>query len=166
VIAHLLRVRGTIRRDEGIDDLLEAVGLLEESPSRLERAKALHALGAALRRARRPTDAREPLRRALELAEVCGAVGLAEQARAELYSTGSRPRTATLRGVGALTASERRVAALAAGGQTNRDIAQELFVTPKTVELHLSNAYRKLEIRSRRDLAAAMGDPDAGAALA
>jgi DNA-binding NarL/FixJ family response regulator len=156
VIAHLLRVRGTIRRDAGLEDLEEAVALLETSPARLERAKALAALGSALRRARRPTEAREPLRRALELAEVCGAAGLAEQVRAELYSTGSRPRTSALRGVAALTASERRVAALAADGHTNRDIAQELFVTPKTVELHLSNAYRKLEIRSRRELATAM----------
>jgi ATP/maltotriose-dependent transcriptional regulator MalT len=160
LIAHLLRVRGTIRRDDGLEDLEEAVRLLESSPSRLERAKALAALGSALRRARRPTEAREPLRRALELAEVCGAAALAEQARSELYSTGSRPRTAALRGVAALTASELRVAALAADGHTNRDIAQELFVTPKTVELHLSNTYRKLEIRSRRELATAMAaDP-------
>jgi DNA-binding NarL/FixJ family response regulator len=156
LLAHMLRVRGTIRREDGLGDLEEAIALLEASPSRLERAKALAAYGSALRRARRPTDAREPLRRALELAEVCGAAGLADQVRSELYSTGSRPRTAALRGVAALTASERRVAALAAEGHTNRDIAQELFVTPKTVELHLSNAYRKLEIRSRRELAAAM----------
>jgi DNA-binding NarL/FixJ family response regulator len=162
VLAHMLRVRGTIRRDEGLADLEEAVALLDASPARLERAKALAAYGSALRRARRPTDAREPLRRALELAEVCGAGGLADQVRSELYSTGSRPRTAALRGVAALTASERRVAALAADGHTNRDIAQELFVTPKTVELHLSNAYRKLEIRSRRDLAAAMAAAPVG----
>jgi DNA-binding CsgD family transcriptional regulator len=163
IVGHHLRVRGTIRREDGIADLEEAVAVLEGSPSRLERAKAFAALGSALRRARRPTEAREPLRRALELAEVCGAAGLAEQTRAELYATGSRPRTAALRGVGALTASERRVAGLAADGLTNRDIAQELFVTPKTVELHLSNAYRKLEIRSRRDLAAAMSGDDGDA---
>jgi DNA-binding NarL/FixJ family response regulator len=162
VLAHMLRVRGTILREAGLDDLEEAVALLEESPARLERAKALAAYGSAVRRSRRPTDAREPLRRALELAEVCGAAGLAEQIRSELYSTGSRPRTAALRGVAALTASERRVAGLAADGHTNRDIAQELFVTPKTVELHLSNAYRKLEIRSRRDLAAAMAAAPVG----
>jgi DNA-binding NarL/FixJ family response regulator len=102
--------------------------------------------------------------RGLELAEVCGARPLAEQASTELYATGSRPRAAALRGPGALTAGERRVATLAAGGHTNRDIAQELFVTPKTVELHLSNAYRKLEIRSRRQLAAAMAPEEEGAA--
>ena len=79
-----------------------------------------------------------------------------ESVRSELYASGARPRTAALTGVGALTASERRVATLAAGGQTNREIAQALFVTPKTVEVHLSNAYRKLDIRSRRELPAAL----------
>ncbi len=74
----------------------------------------------------------------------------------ELYAAGARPRTSALGGVDALTASERRVAAFAAEGQSNRDIAQALFVTPKTVEVHLSNAYRKLGIRSRRDLAGAL----------
>ncbi|MFN8152620.1 MAG: helix-turn-helix transcriptional regulator [Solirubrobacterales bacterium] len=55
-----------------------------------------------------------------------------------------------------MTASERRVADLAAAGQTNKQIAQELFVTPKTVEVHLSNAYRKLDISGRRELAGAL----------
>jgi len=155
-IGRALRVLGTVQRDEGIDELREAVDVLEPSPARLELAKALAALGAALRRARRPGDSREPLRRALELAEVCGAAGLAEWARAELYAAGARPRSTALSGVAALTASEQRVAALAADGQTNRDIAQALFVTPKTVEVHLTNAYRKLGIGSRRQLAAAL----------
>jgi DNA-binding NarL/FixJ family response regulator len=76
--------------------------------------------------------------------------------RTEIYATGARPRTAALAGVLALTASERRVADLAAAGQTNRDIAQALYVTPKTVEVHLSSAYRKLGIASRRELARAL----------
>jgi DNA-binding CsgD family transcriptional regulator len=165
IVGRALRVLGTIERgDEGLAHLDEAVGLLEQSPRRLELARALVAQGATLRQARRPTDAREPLRRGLELAEVCGAKPLAEQARTELYATGSRPRAAALRGPAALTASERRVATLAASGHTNRDIAQELFVTPKTVELHLSNAYRKLDIRSRRELPAAMALEEEGAA--
>jgi len=67
-----------------------------------------------------------------------------------------RPRREALSGVDSLTPSERRVADLAAAGRTNRDVAQELFVTPKTVEVHLSNAYRKLGIRSRRELAGAL----------
>ena len=86
----------------------------------------------------------------------CGAPALAEDVRSELYAAGARPRTDALGGIGSLTASERRVADLAAGGETNRDIAQALYVTPKTVEVHLSNAYRKLGIRSRRDLPEAL----------
>jgi DNA-binding CsgD family transcriptional regulator len=155
-VGRSLRVVGTILRTDGIAHLEEACALLEQAPARLEHAKALAALGAALRRARKPTEAREPLRRALELADICGAQPLVDEVRAELYATGARPRTTALRGVRALTASERRVADLAAGGQTNRDIAQTLYVTPKTVEVHLSNAYRKLGIGSRRELARAL----------
>ncbi len=159
-IGRTLRVLGSLRRDEGMDDLLAAVEHLERSPHRLELAKALGALGAAQRRARQPTEARVPLRRALELAEACGAQGLADRVRAELAASGAKPRSSALSGVEALTPSERRVVELAAEGQTNRDIAQGLFVTPKTVEVHLSNSYRKLGIRSRREL------PDALASAA
>ncbi|MCW3039163.1 MAG: transcriptional regulator, LuxR family, partial [Solirubrobacterales bacterium] len=67
-----------------------------------------------------------------------------------------RPRTTALQGVDALTASVRRVAELAAGGSSNKQIAQTLYVTPKTVEVHLSSAYRKLDIRSRQELARAL----------
>jgi DNA-binding CsgD family transcriptional regulator len=155
-IGRSLRVLGTIERDDGIDHLEEACALLDRAPGRLERAKALAALGASLRRARRPTEAREPLRRALELADVCGAAALVGIIRAEIYSTGARPRVTAFRGVGALTASERRVADLAANGLSNRDIAQTIFVTPKTVEVHLSSAYRKLGIGSRRQLPTAL----------
>jgi DNA-binding CsgD family transcriptional regulator len=148
-----LRLRGLLRGSgDGLGDLGEAVDALEGSLARLELAKALAALGGALRRQRQPTDAREPLRRALELADACGARGLVEEIRVELRATGVRPRAAALGGIEALTASERRVAGLAAEGATNREIAQALFVTPKTVELHLGNAYRKLGIRSRHDL--------------
>jgi DNA-binding SARP family transcriptional activator/DNA-binding CsgD family transcriptional regulator len=156
VVGHALRVLGTLEREDGIDRLREAVTVLEGSVMRLELAKALAALGSALRRARQPGESREPLRRALELAEICGADPLVEHARAELHASGARPRTEALSGVGALTASERRVVDLAADGQSNRDIAQTLFVTPKTVEVHLSNAYRKLGIRSRRELGDAL----------
>lgn len=155
-VGRALRVLGTIEREEGIEQLEEACALLEAAPARLEHAKALAALGSVLRRGRRPTDAREPLRRALELAEVCGAAALADTVRAEIYATGARPRTTALQGVGALTASERRVADLAAGGASNRDIAQALYVTPKTVEVHLTSAYRKLGIAGRRELERAL----------
>ena len=100
--------------------------------------------------------AEQRARRALELAEQSGARALAENVRSELYATGARPRTTALDGVESLTERELRVATLAADGQTNRDIAQALYVTPKTVEVHLTNAYRKLNIASRRELPAAL----------
>jgi DNA-binding NarL/FixJ family response regulator len=152
----VLRVLGTLEGAHGLARLEEAVAVLEGSPARLQLAKALASLGGALRRDRRPAEAREPLRRALELAVACDAPGLAEHVRTELYASGARPRTAALAGPAALTASERRVVDRAVAGETNRDIAQALYVTPKTVEVHLSNAYRKLGIRSRRELAAAL----------
>ena len=152
-VGRVLRILGTLLRDDGVPTLREAVEVLERSAARLELAHALAALGSALRRSRRPTEAREPLRRALDVAASCGATGLADEIRSELHATGARPRREALSGVESLTASERRVAGLAADGQTNRDIAQTLYVTPKTVEVHLTNAYRKLGIRSRRELA-------------
>lgn len=145
--------------EDALPHLEAAVALLEGSTARLERAKALTALGRALRAARRPSEAREPLQRAVELAAVCGAGRIGAEARAELAAAGARPRRTALAGVAALTPSEERVARLAADGMTNREVAQQLFVTPKTVEVHLSNAYRKLEIRSRRQLANALATP-------
>jgi DNA-binding CsgD family transcriptional regulator len=152
------RVLGTLERERGVERLREAVELLEQSTARLELAIALCALGAAWRRQRRPTEARGPLRRALELADRCDAAPLAEQARSELYAAGGRPRRTALSGLESLTASERRVADLAAEGRTNKQIAQALYVTPKTVELHLSNTYRKLDIGSRGELGKALAD--------
>jgi DNA-binding NarL/FixJ family response regulator len=154
--ARALRVLGTLLGDDGLPELEEAVRVVEGSVARLEHGRSLAALGGTLRRARRPADAREPLRHALELADACGAKGLVESVRAELAAAGARPRTTAASGVEALTASERRVVQHAVEGSTNRDIAQALFVTPKTVEVHLSNAYRKLGVRSRHELQAAL----------
>jgi DNA-binding CsgD family transcriptional regulator len=151
-----LRILGTLRRDDGLDDLRAAIEVLDGTAARLELAKALAAYGAALRRGGRPTDAREPLRRALELAAACSADGLAEHARTELHATGARPRRDAMSGPESLTPSERRVVDLAAEGASNRDIAQTLFVAPKTVEVHLTHAYRKLGIGSRHELAGAL----------
>jgi DNA-binding CsgD family transcriptional regulator len=119
--------------------------------------KALVDLGAALRRANKRTEAREQLRLGLELAHKLGASGLAERAQTELAATGARPRRLMLSGLESLTPSERRVAEMAAENMTNKDIAQALFVTPKTVEVHLSSVYRKLEISSRAQLPEALG---------
>jgi DNA-binding NarL/FixJ family response regulator len=120
---------------------------------RLEHARALVELGAALRRANHRAEAREPLREGLDLAIRLGATAVRQQAVDELAATGARPRSVRRTGVDALSPSERRVARLAAEGQTNRDIAQALFVTTKTVEVHLSACYRKLGITSRVGLA-------------
>lgn len=152
-VGRSLRILGTLRRDDGQADLEASVAVLDDAPARLELAKSLAALGALRRRRRQPTEAREPLHRALDVAERCGADGLVAQIRTELHASGSRPRPTALAGSESLTASEKRVAALAAEGLTNRDIAQRLFVTPKTVEVHLSASYRKLGITSRHDLA-------------
>lgn len=151
-LGRALRVRGQARGAKGMTDLIEAVELLEHSPAKLEYARALLALGTALRHGRRITESREPLAKALDLASVAGAAPLARRAREELEAAGAGPRATELGGVESLTPSERRVAGLAVEGMTNKQIAQELFVTPKTVEVHLSNVYRKLDIRSRREL--------------
>jgi DNA-binding CsgD family transcriptional regulator/tetratricopeptide (TPR) repeat protein len=155
-VGRVLRVLGTVDRDNAIEHLEAAVELLGQSTTRLEYAKALCELGTAIRLDRRPSEARDPLYRALELAGVCGAGALEERVRSELGATGARPRRDSLSGVGSLTPSEKRVADLAAEGLSNREIAQELYVTPKTVEVHLSNTYRKLDIRSRRQLQGAL----------
>ncbi len=141
----------------GVRSLRTAVRLASNGPARLETTRALVDLGAALRRENRRSEAREPLERAADLARRGGAVALSEHARIELAAAGARPRRdALLSGPASLTPSERRIAELAATGQSNREIAQALFVTPKTVEYHLRNAYRKLDIQTRGELAGAL----------
>jgi DNA-binding CsgD family transcriptional regulator/tetratricopeptide (TPR) repeat protein len=152
-----LRVAGLVEGGkDGLVLLREAVEVLSESPSKLERARAHTELGAALRRSNRRAGAREQLRLAVELSTICGASPLASQAERELLATGARPRRIAVSGVASLTPSERRVAEMAAEGPTNREIAQALFITPKTVEVHLSSTYRKLGITSRTQLAEAL----------
>jgi DNA-binding CsgD family transcriptional regulator len=153
-----LRAAGLLTGE--LDALREAVTVLAGSQARLEHAHALVELGAALRRANQRAQGREPLREGLELAHRCGATALVARATEELGAAGARPRTPLRTGVEALSPSERRVARLAAEGLTNRDIAQALFVTTKTVEVHLSACYRKLGIATRSELPAAFGwDP-------
>ena len=149
-----LRTLGVIADD--IASLDAAVGALAASPARLEHARALTDLGIALRHRRRIVDAREPLRQALDLALRCGAAPLAERARTELLIAGARPRRPHVSGVAALTTNERRVASMAAEGRSNREIAQALYVSHKTVEKHLTAAYRKLGASAREQLAAAL----------
>lgn len=130
--------------DPGLETLRQSVSVLGETDARLEHARSLVELGAALRRRNRRAEAREWLTAGMERAYRCGAQRLVARARQELHAAGARPRRITRSGVDALTASELRVARLAAGGATNPEIAQELYVTIKTVEAHLSSAYGKL----------------------
>ena len=153
-----LRAAGLARGgQEGLALLRESVAALESSPALLERARSLAELGAALRRSGQRGAARDPLARALELAARCGARPLAARARDELKAAGARPRRPWRTGVEALTPSELRVARLAAGGRSNREIAGELYVTLKAVEGHLARAYAKLGIDGRDQLQRALG---------
>jgi DNA-binding CsgD family transcriptional regulator len=140
--------------------------VLADSPAQLEHAYARADLGAALRRGNRRAEARGHLRAALELAQRLGATLLGERAHEELVATGARPRRLVLSGVEALTPSERRVAAMAAEGLSNRDIAQALFITLRTVEMHLSNSFRKLGISARTQLPAALASASPAPATA
>ena len=162
VVIRNLRVLAFATKGSRVLDLLaEAVRVGRAAPPRLEYVNALVDLGAASRRANQRTAARHPLRKGLELAERGGAGALARRAREELGATRARSRRVILSGIQSLTPSERRVADLAAGGLTTRQIAQVLFVTPKTVEFHLRHVYRKLDIpSSRAELARALS-PDA-----
>jgi DNA-binding CsgD family transcriptional regulator len=157
-----LRTDGLIGEAGRLDTLAESVTILRTTNSELELARSLTAQGAALRRAGHRSAALPVLREGLDLAARCGARPLAEEARAELVAAGARPRRAALTGPDALTASELRVARLAAADETNREIAQGLFVSLRTVEVHLTNTYRKLGVRSRSQLATALAGTSSG----
>jgi DNA-binding CsgD family transcriptional regulator len=154
-----LRIMGMcLGGEEGVESLRQAAELGMASPPRLETIRALIELGSALRRSNERAAARGPLQRAADMAREGGAIALYEKARVELSASGARPRRgALLSGPESLTPSERRIAELACSGHSNREIAQTLFVTPKTVEYHLRNTYRKLGIQTRRELAEALG---------
>jgi DNA-binding CsgD family transcriptional regulator len=160
-----LRALGLVEGGQSGQRLLrEAVDILASSPARLEHARAL--TDAALRRGNSRTEARQLRREAVELAYQCGATRLVERANEELAATGAHLRTILLRGVDSLTASERRVAQMAAEDLSNKDIAQTPFVTVKTVEQHLGRVHRKLDISSRKQLGAALAAPTEATASA
>ncbi|WP_418057558.1 ATP-binding protein [Pimelobacter simplex] len=148
VLGQALRISGEVADDTeaGLALLERSVAVLDGSEARLQEARSRVALGAALRRTGRRVEGRDELRRGRELAHRLGAVPLAERAATELALAGGRAGRIELTGVAALTSAERRVCALAATGLRNRDIAQRLFVSTKTVEVHLSRAYRKLGV--------------------
>ncbi|HSI79194.1 MAG TPA: AAA family ATPase [Solirubrobacterales bacterium] len=149
-----LSTLGVIERSA--DRLADAASILDPAGSRLAAAAARLALGSLLRRERRQRDARAPLREALDIARIAGSTVLAERARAELLAAGGRPRRERTTGLESLTPRERQIAELAARGIGNPEIAERLFVTRKTVESHLRSVFRKLGVRRRAELAAAL----------
>ena len=156
-IAIAIRVTTAIEGGERSVALLrDAAHMLEHSPAVLDLGATLIELGSALRRSGQRAAAREPLRHGLDIAHRLGAQALATRAQEELLATGARPRRHVLTGAAALTASERRVARMAAEGLTNRQIAQALFVSQRTVETHLSHCYLKLDITTRAQLKSAL----------
>jgi DNA-binding CsgD family transcriptional regulator len=158
VIGRGLRALGAIEGGKlGLEALEAAVKHLEKSQAALERARALVDFGAALRRSGQRRAAREPLLRGMELARRFGAEALARRAMAETKAAGARPRRTALKGRNALTAREEQVATLAAEGRSNREIANELVITRKTVEWHLKHVFRKLGLTSRSELGEALG---------
>jgi DNA-binding CsgD family transcriptional regulator len=155
-----LRAAGLVAGGERGEALLrEAIEVLSAPDTRLEQARVQADLGAALRRSNRRVEAREMLRQAIDAAYRAGAGPLASRAETELRATGSKPRRVMLTGLEAQTASERRIAELAAEGLTNAQIAQTLFVTARTVEGHLTHVFQKLDVKARTELAAALAAP-------
>ena len=152
-IGRALRVLGSIQGDEGFAQLWEAVDVLASGASRLEYGKALAALGHQLRSTGLPQEAAEHLGEALEIAEILGAAGLAARVRAELLEAGIEPSVQAPSGLRALSETERRVAALAAEGQSAHEIAQALYVTPNAIDNQLGDVFRKLGISSPDELA-------------
>lgn len=152
----LLADGATSLRDDAVDVLREACGVLATSPSRLEQARAELFLGKELLLRGDRKGARRHLRSAASLGENAGWRRLAVDAREALGSAGGRMTKVSRRSAFALTERERAVAGLVARGASNREVAKQLFVSARTVELDLTNVYRKLAIGGRADLAAVL----------
>ena len=147
------RSRALLADDETAESLYrDAIEWLEPTALRVDLARTHLLYGEWLRREGRRVDARAELRTARELFSEFGMEGFAERARVELEATGEHVRNRTLRAVEELTSQESQVAGLAAEGYTNRQIAEQLFISPKTVEYHLKKVYRKLDVTSRTQL--------------
>ncbi|HEX6026850.1 MAG TPA: helix-turn-helix transcriptional regulator, partial [Solirubrobacter sp.] len=158
-----LALRSEALAAERIDLLREALSVLRGSQHVLETVRTQVELGAALRRAGERRAARAELAAARDHAARLGLAALAARADEEHRASGGRPRRTRISGAESLTPSERRMVERARTGASNRQIAAELFLTVKTVEWHMSNAFRKLDISSRQDLARALAGSDARA---
>jgi DNA-binding CsgD family transcriptional regulator len=148
------RVRALASEGEAADELYrQSIAQLSGTRVRVELARTHLLYGEWLRRGRRRVDARDHLRAALELFTVMGAEALARRTERELLATGERARKRTVDTLDQLTPQEAQIARLAADGQTNREIAAQLFISASTVEYHLRKAFRKLDVKSRTQLA-------------
>ncbi|MCP2248086.1 AAA ATPase domain-containing protein [Lentzea aerocolonigenes] len=147
----------TVGGNAGRDLLMESINVLEDSHAQLDLAVALGELGTALSRAGRARDARHRLKQGCALADEAGATVLSTVLERRLREAGGRAR-GRVHGVESLTATERQVARLAVTGRTNKEIASTLFVTRRTVEMHLTQVYRKLRITGRSELFDVLGD--------
>lgn len=145
---------GTVGGEPDVAAIERALAVSSGLGSPVLEAKARVALGRTQRISGERTEARETLKAAIVLAERSGAKAVADQALDEMSAAGGRPRVRDAVGAGSLTSSEMRVARLAVGGATNREIAQRLYLSQKTVEMHLRNVYRKLDVPGRAHLAA------------
>ena len=153
-IGWLTATRGLVKRDP--DLVRTGADILSRTDHRTARATALVDLGTVLRLEGRPREARDVLRAALEEARKLGAVALAARGEDELRAAGGRSVERVRHGADSLTPGELRICSLATAGHTNRQIAEQLYLTVKTVEMHLRNAYRKLGIASRQELPEAL----------
>jgi DNA-binding CsgD family transcriptional regulator len=152
------RSRALLSEGEAAEDgYRAAIHRLGQTRVRLDLARAHLLYGEWLRRENRRIDAREQLRRAHEMLQAMGAEGFAERARRELMAAGQAPRKRTAETAGELTAQERQIALRARTGRTNAEIGAELFLSPRTVEWHMSNVFMKLGITSRGQLWHALG---------
>jgi DNA-binding CsgD family transcriptional regulator/tetratricopeptide (TPR) repeat protein len=152
-LAGARRCRGLLAADEAYEaELPAAIAAYSRQPLAFERARTRLVYGERLRRAGRRRDAREQLRAALEELESIGARPWAERAQAELQATGERVLRHRSPGVEQLTPQELQIADLVGEGKTNKEIATQLFLSPKTIEYHLGNTYRKLDVHSRAEL--------------
>ncbi|WP_396913061.1 AAA family ATPase [Mycolicibacterium sp.] len=149
----LARSRALLATGPAAEDLyLEAIHRLQQTPLATHLARARLLYGEWLRRRRRPTQAREPLRTALEQFTQIGATAFAERARRELLAAGGKPRSTRPTAGSDLSPQERQIAQLAGTGLTNQEIAAQMFISAHTVEWHLRKVFAKLQIRSRREL--------------
>jgi DNA-binding CsgD family transcriptional regulator len=154
-LARATRAQAMVADAGAAEPLFEAaLELHAQTPDVFETARTRFAYGAYLRRARRRVRARDELRAALDAFERLGAAGWADQAEAELAATGETARRRDASTLDQLTPQELQIAHLLAAGRTTREAAAAIFLSPKTVEYHLRNVYRKLGINSRDELAA------------